>query len=173
MPVHRLFTHLITRLFLKDLIMRQEQAPAGTIVEPKFNEVLERYMDGASAHQMLRDVLAHTAINMGYVAEITCGKWVYKGEQFRALANIYRSTYAEMYLKGIAIYQMAICAGTDQSPGWNYVDILLKNFGTDDWMKTFIEALTLGSIEEGTALSPARFQGKTNFAVDKLAGQVQ
>ena len=122
---------------------------------------------------MLREVLAHTAISMGYVAEISCGKWVYKGESFRALTNIYRTTYAEMYLKGIAIYQMAICAGTDQNPGCNYVDILLQNYGTDDWMPTFIESLTLGSSEESLMLSPARFQGKTNFAVDKLAGQVQ
>ena len=78
--MHRLFTHLITRLFLKDLIARQEQAPVDTIVEPNFHEVLETYIDGDTAHRMLSDVLAHTAATMGYVAEISCGKWVYMGE---------------------------------------------------------------------------------------------
>ena len=83
---------------------------------------------------MLNDVLAHFAVNMGYVAEITCGKWVYKGEQFKTITNIYRTHYNDMYLMGVAIYQMAICTGNAQNPGSNYVDILLNNFGTDDWM---------------------------------------
>ena len=68
---------------------------------------------------------------------------------------------------------MAICAGTDNYPGSNYVDILLHNFGTDDWMPAFITYLTLGSSEESQMLSAARFQGKKNFHVDKLASQVQ
>ena len=172
-PVHRLFAHLITRLLLKDLIMRGEEATDLAEIEPNFQDVLEKYIDTDLINQMFRDVLAHFAVNMGYVAEISCGKWVYKGEQFKTVSNVYRSSYAEMYLKGIAIYQMAICTGTDQNPGSNYVDILLNNFGTDDWMQTFLESLTLGSAEAGTALVPERFLGKANFQVDKLANQVQ
>ena len=80
MPVHRLFTYLITRLFLKDLILRQEQATDLSTIEPNFHEVIARYIDIDCAHQMFNDVLTHFAVNMGYVAEITCGKWVYKGE---------------------------------------------------------------------------------------------
>ena len=78
--MHRLFTHLITRLFLKDLIIRQEQAPADAVVEPNFHEVLALYIDGDTGHRMLCDVLAHNAATMGYVAEIASGKWVYMGE---------------------------------------------------------------------------------------------
>ena len=106
MPVHRLFAYLITRLFLKDLIVRGVQAQVDDMssIAPNFGEVLQTFIDVDSAQVMFNDVLTHFAVNMGYVAEITCGKWVYKGEQFKMIANIYRSRYTEMYLTGIAIY---------------------------------------------------------------------
>ena len=104
--MHRLFTHLITRLFVKDLIMRQgqEQVDDLSTIETNFDDVIARYIDKDSSRLMLSGVLKHFAVNMGYVSEIAAGKWVYKGEQFKKFANLYRSKYSEIYLKGIAIY---------------------------------------------------------------------
>ena len=160
---------MMTRLFMKDLIMRQV-ASAENLLVPEFNLVLSRYIDPETAHRMLDQVLTHFAVNMGYLAEIIVGKWVYKGEQWKTLINIYKQQYTEIYLKGIAIFQMSICAGTQQYPGSDYVDILINNFGTDDWLPTLIsnfEQVPAGNV---SVVDPTMFKTKTNFHADKLGG---
>ena len=68
---------------------------------------------------------------------------------------------------------MAICSGTQQYPGSDYVDILINNFGTDDWLSTLLkcfEAIPAGKI---SVVEAAKFKTKTNFHPEKLGGQLQ
>ena len=123
---------------MKDLITRQV-ASGDNQINPEFNNVLSNFIDPETAHRMLDQVLTHYAVYMGYNTEIIVGKWVYKGEPWKAFTNVYKSFYTELYLKGIATFQMAICAGTQQYPGSEYVDILINNFGTDDWLSTLLK----------------------------------
>ena len=60
------------------------------MIAPDFNTVLSRFIDPETAHRMLDQVLTHYAVNLGYMAEIIVGKWVYKGEQWKNLINVFR-----------------------------------------------------------------------------------
>jgi hypothetical protein len=65
----------------------------------------------------------------------------------------------------IALFQVSICASEHKS---RCVDILIHNFGTDDWLSAYLMSL-------GHPNGPSKdmFQGLGNFFASKLASQVQ
>lgn len=75
---------------------------------------------------------------MGYMAEIEVRKWIYKGERMSLLNQIENSAYDEKYLRMIALFQMAICSSEYKS---RCIDILIHNFGTDDWLSAYLMSL--------------------------------
>ena len=88
---------------------------------------------------------------MGFLAEIEARKWVYMGERMSIFTSIETSAYDEKYLRMIALFQMAICASEYKS---RCIDILIHNFGTDDWLSAYIMSLACQ-----TGPSKQMFQG--------------
>ena len=105
------------------------------------------------------------AHSLGFIAEIEANKWVYKGERFKFIATIEKTSYAEKYLRMISLFQMGICASANKS---RCVDILISNFSVDGWLDTF--RMTLGT-PNGPQVE--MFEGLPNFDKTKLAMQVQ
>lgn len=114
---------------------------------------------------MLERALFTGAKQMGFLAEVEAKKWIYKGERFKIVATLEHEAYNEKYLRMIALFQSSICASLQRS---RCIDILLNNFGTDEWLAVYF--MSLG---HPTGPSLEMFQGLQNFAVEKLAHQVQ
>ena len=169
--MHRFFAFILARVLVSQYVGRlaAEECKAGENLPPtRFHEYLvEEGLVASSAElqSMLELALVTGAKQAGFIAEIESKKWVYKGERFKIVATVEHEAYTEKYLRMIALFQVAICASEHKS---RCIDIFINNFGTDDWLSAFL--MSLGH-PDGPA--PDMFQGLPNFAVEKLASQIQ
>ena len=87
---------------------------------------------------MLEEALFSGAKQMGFIAEIIANKWIYKGERFKLIAEMENKAYSEKYIRMVALVQVCICASLKRS---RCIDVLLNNFGTDDWLSVYFMSL--------------------------------
>ena len=126
-----------------------------------FNQYLAQ--ESICQGEFFQNVVTIGARQSGFIAEIESNKWVYKGEEFKAIGDIERQAYSEKYLKMIGLFQVAIIAQPNVSP----IDILIQNWGTDNWMETYILSLS-----HPNKPSQKMFEGLVKFSTEKMAMQV-
>ena len=142
-PAQRLFSYMMTRTLMAYYATERVSGAEATPPATNFGDYLvsSRIVESQEAlEKTLMPALVTAARSLGFIAEVEAKKWIYKGERFMIISRIEHDAHTEKYLRMIALFQTAICASKQKS---KCVDILINNFGTDEWLATYL--MTLGS----------------------------
>jgi hypothetical protein len=78
MPIHRMFSYLVTRVLLKAYL----ESPHDSSHNFSFHHALTQYLSPVQIRELTSQIMTFMAVHQGFVAEIKSRKWIYKGEQF-------------------------------------------------------------------------------------------